>query len=351
MSRLSCTGRLRSFVRVLSATLALSGGVVPALAKAEVQVAPGLRVEMVATGIPRPIALSFDRAGRLIVLSHGWRGDAAAEIYRLDLGAPFPLDASRAPRVVIPFAEGPRKTAFGSLAIDPRSGDLFLGEENGNRIYRLTPDEKLTLFAVGLQHLVGGSSLAFDRNGRLVGLDFASTESQLRSETPPPPALDWLQSEGYHGPLILRVDPTEDVPLPRRLDLLPPLFPKGWIRSVQGDYVPRFISVAVAVSGDLLLLGSNGAIFTLTSGGRLHLLAQLPAGHYHRTNMAVAPDGSVFVSSGFHLRQVFRISPAGDVTSIVRELGDPAGITVDPAGNLYVAETALHRIIRISPLP
>src|SRR3989449_6090807 len=42
----------------------------------------------------------------------------------------LPVNASVAPRVVIPFAEGPRKTALGSLAVDPRSGDLFLGEEN-----------------------------------------------------------------------------------------------------------------------------------------------------------------------------------------------------------------------------
>ena len=30
------------------------------------------------------------------------------------------------------------------------------------------------------------------------------------------------------------------------------------------------------------------------------------------------------------------------------ELGDPGGIVLDTAGALYVAETALHRIIRIS---
>lgn len=335
----------------LLAIFGLLGWAVPTLAMAEVQVAPGLEVEVAVTGIPRPIQLSFDARGHLIVLSLGWRGDAAAEIFRLDLKGSSPVDASRAPRVVIPFAESPRKIVFGSLAIEPRSGDLFLGEENGNRIYRLRMNDRLTLFAVGLQHLVGGSSLAFDGQGRLFVLDFASREGQLRSESPLPPALDWLTGEAYHGPLVFRLDPEEDVPLPRRLDLLAPLFPKGWARRTPGESLARFISVAVASTGEPLLLSSLGELFRLTSERRLQLLVRLPAGHYHRINIAVAPDGSAFVSSGFHTRQLFRISPAGVVTRIAQELGDPGGVVVDGSGAVYVAETALHRIIRIRPVP
>ena len=47
-------------------------------------------------------------------------------------------------------------------------------------------------------------------------------------------------------------------------------------------------------------------------------------------------------------RQIFRISPAGQVSIVAGELGDPGGIVLDREGALYVAETALHRIIRIS---
>jgi sugar lactone lactonase YvrE len=63
--------------------------------------------------------------------------------------------------------------------------------------------------------------------------------------------------------------------------------------------------------------------------------------------MTVGPDGSVFVSTGFQIRQILRISPAGAVTVVARNLGDPEGIAVDDTGDLYVAENALHRIIRI----
>lgn len=327
----------------------LLGATVAPSALADVRVAPGFQVEDVVIRVPRPIQLAFDGSGRLVILSHG-RGDAAAEIHRLDIAGPLPIDAGRAPKVVLPFAEGPRKTVFGSLVVDPRSGDLLLGEENGNRIYRLTGGQRLVPFAVGLHHLVGGGSLAFDGRGRLVVLDFASPEGRLRSEAPLPPALDWLATEAYQGPLVFRLDPDPGIPTPRRLDLLAPLFPKASVSRAAGLSLPRFVSVATSPADELVLLSSLGEVFRLTSDGGLRLLARLPAGHYHRTNLAVAPDGSVFVSSGFHIRELLRISPAGAVSTLAWDLGDPGGLVLDRAGHLYITETALHRIIRIRPV-
>lgn len=332
----------------LALLLGLGGGLALTSAATEVQVGGPSRIEVVATGIPRPVQLAFDASERLVVLSHG-RGDAAAEIFWLDPTSPTPVDASRLPRVVIPFSSLPRKTAFGSLAVHPRSGDLFLGEENGNRIYRLTADKRLTPLVVGLNHLLGGSSLAIDREGRLVVLDHASFEAQLRSEAPLPPSLDWLAGEGYQGPLVFRIDPEDDVPLPRRLELIAPVFPKPPVRRLAGEPLNRLISVAPRGQGDLALLNSVGEVLILTPEGSLRVLARLPSGHYHRTNMAAARDGSVFVSSGFHIREVYRVSPTGVVTSVARELGDPEGIVVGRSGALYVAETAFHRVIRIVP--
>ncbi len=337
--------RTRSIFALLAVAALLAGAA--ARACAELRVAPGWRADVMVTGVPRPVHLDIDAAGRLVILSLGWRGDAAAEIYRLDL-TERALEAARAPRVVIPFA-GLRKVAFGTLAVDPRSGDLFLGEENGNRVYRLTADERLAVFAVGLNHLLGGSSFAFDGAGRFVVLDYASPEVQLRSESPPPASLESLSSDAYHGPIVLRVNPADDVPLPRRLDLIAPVFPRGRVPRTGVEPLFRFISVAAGHEGELLLLDAVGQVFRLGPEAGFQRLARLPSGHYHRTHMAVAPDGSVFVSSGFHIRQLFRISPSGAVTTIAWELGDPGGIAVDRAGNLYVAEGAIHRIVRISP--
>jgi len=333
------------------ASLIIAGlGWLPAVSPrpaAGADVSAGLRVEVVVTGIPRPIQLGLDAHGVLVVLGHGWRGDAAAEIYRIDLRGSTPVDATRAPRVVIPFAGEPRKTAFGSLAVDPRSEDIFLGEENGNRIYRLRPNQRLEALAVGLDHLLGGSTIALDSRGRLVFLDYASPETHLRSETPRAPSLSWLTEEGYRGPVVFRVDVHEEWPLPRRADLLLPILPRGGTLGAGRE--PRWRLIGVVAAGDhLIVLNAIGEVFRLGPDGELRFMARLPAGHYHRTNLAVGPDGSVFVCGGFQIRQIFRISPAGEVSMVAGELGDPGGIVFDRAGALYVAETALHRIIRIS---
>lgn len=311
-----------------------------------VEVGPDLRAEAVVVGVPRPVQLALDGSGHLVILSHGWRGDAAAKLYRFEVAA-LPLDATRSPRVVIPFSEEHRQVAFGSLALEPRSGDLYMGEENGNRVYRLSAQGRLTLFGVGLNQLLGGSSLTFDRRGRLVVLDYASPEAQQRSETPPPASFDGLDANAYHGPVVVRLDPQDDVPLPRRFDLITAILPGPSAPPPGVEPLFRFISAATTPSDGIVLLDSVGQLFVLTSERLLRPLARLPSGHYHRTHMAVGADGSVFVSSGFQIRQIYRVSPSGGVTVVARNLGDPEGIAVDDAGDLYVAENALHRVIRI----
>jgi hypothetical protein len=282
-----------------------------------------------------------------VVLSHGWRGDSAGEVYWLDPAGGAPVNAALVPRIVIPFAEGPRKTALGSLAVHPRTEDLFLGEENGNRLYRFGADKRLVPLAVGLNHLLGGSSIATDALGRLHVIDYASVETQLRSESPPPAALDGLAAEDYQGPLVFRIDPADGAPLPRRLELTAPMFPRPPLRRARGEPLGKFIALAARGPDELTVLTSAGEVHVLTGDGRLRPLARLPSGHFHRTSVAAAPDGSVYVSSGFHIREVYRVSSDGAVTSIARDLADPQGIAVDPGGAVYIAEAALHRIIRL----
>jgi hypothetical protein len=315
---------------------------------AAVSVGPGMVAEVVVTGISRPLQLALSPRGSLVVLSPGLSGDAAAEIAMVDLSGQIPIEGKQLPRFIVPFLEEARKTALGSLAINPRTGDVVLGEENGNRIYRLTDEGRLAPLAVGLYHLVGGSGIAFDGDGRLVAVDFVSTETQLRSESRPPPALDWLAEEGYQGPLVFRLDLREERSLPRRLDLGAPFFPRGWPR---GESPPllRFVAVAASPNGDIVLLDSLGQVTRLTPDGQLHLLARLGSGHYHRANMTVAPDGTVVVSTGFHIRRLLSISPGGAITTIAWDLGDPNGLTIDGSGAVYLAETAHHRILRIAP--
>jgi len=304
-------------------------------------------MDVVVAQVPRPLQLAFDAHGRLVVLSAGWSGNAAGEIYRLDLTGPLPIDGSRTPRVVVPFPGQPRQIVFGSLAVDARTGSLFLGEENGNRIYRLDADQRLETFAIGLNHLLGGSALTLDRKGRLVFVDYASPESHLRSERPLPPSLSWLVEEGYRGPLVFQVDPTDDWPLPRRVDLLVPILPRR--ETAAREPMWRLVAVTASANDDLVFLSSVGEVLRLGRDGDLRLIVRLPAGHYHRTNLAAGPDGSLYVCAGYQIRQIFRISAAGDISVVAGELADPGGIVLDHTGALYVPEAATHRIIRITP--
>jgi len=306
--------------------------------------------EVVATGVPRPLQLAAD--GRtLIILSPGSHGDSAGEIYRVDLDGELPADLSRQPRVRIPFVDA-RTATLGSLTLDPASRLLFLGEENGTRIYRLSPDERLTLYATGLSRLPGGSTLAFDRLGRLVIVDYVD-RALSPGEERGPPGLEQLRDEDYRGPLVFRLAIEPDIPLPRRLDRVAPLFPRAWGGRQGGGLLPRLISVAALPAGDLALLSSTGEVFRLTGDATLALLARLPPGHgqYNRTNMVAAPDGAVFVSGGFHVARIFRVSPDGVVETVASNLGDPEGIALDAQGYLYVAESSYHRIIRLKPPP
>jgi hypothetical protein len=303
-------------------------------------------LEVVATGVPRPLQLALD-GQTLIVLGPGARGDAAGELYRVDLRGALPVDLSREPRVRIPFADV-RTATLGSLALDPRTRELFLGEENGTRIYRLTLDERLTLHATGLHKLAGGGTLVFDGTGRLLVVDY--TEPTVApGEDRGPPGLEALREDDYRGPLVFRLTLDSAIPEPRRLERVPPLFPRAWRARAPG-FLPRIISVA-PIGRDLALLATTGELFRLTSDGALVSFAWLPPGHgqYNRTHMMAAPDGALLVSGGFHVGRIFRVRADGAVSTIAANLGDPEGIALDADGTLYVAESSFHRVVRLRP--
>jgi hypothetical protein len=300
-------------------------------------------VEIVATGIPRPLQLAVD-GGFLLVLSPGLRGDSAGELYRFDLAAAEPVDLGRQPRLRIPFADS-RMATLGSLALRPSTAEIFVGEENGQRVWRLAADGRLSTYATGLRRLGGGSTLAFDAGGRLVIVDYVDPRV-----TPPEerlPGLEQFRDEDYRGPLVFRLELDPDIALPRRLDRLAPLFPRGWGGPAGGGLLPRLISVAASPDGTLVLLTSGGELVRLGADGVLVPWTRLPAGQYNRTSMVMAPDGTLYVSGGFHVSAVFRVTPPGRVSVVADNLGDPEGVALDARGDLYVAESSFHRIVRV----
>ncbi len=329
------------------AVLAGAACVLGAAAAAALSAPSPAAMEVVATGVPRPLQVVLD--GRsLVVLSPGERGDAAGEVYRVDLGGELPVDLSRQPRITIPFTDA-RTATLGSLALHPDTRTLFIGEENGSRIYRLGADGQLALYGTGLHRLAGGGTLALDGAGRLVVVDYVDP-ALSEGEDRPPPGLEQLREEDYRGPLVFRLALDPSLPLPRRLGRLAPLFPRGWGGKAGGALLPRLISVAPVGPADLVFLTSGGELYRLDAGGGFGALARLPRGQYNRTHMVAAPDGSIFISGGFHVGRVFRLTPAGEITVVADNLADPEGIALDARGYLYVAECSFHRVVRLRAL-
>jgi hypothetical protein len=315
----------------------LAAAAVPAAGQAPV-------VEIVATSIQRPLEIAVD--GRaLIVLAPGIDGGVAGEIFRVSLDVPRPVNLLREPRVRIPFADG-RLATLGSLAVDPRGHSIFLGEENGARVYRLTRDERLDVYAAGLRRLSGGTTIGFDGAGRLVVVDHIDPLVSP-SEDRAAPGVPDLGDEDYRGPLVFRLSLDPTIPLPRRIDRLVPLFPRAWGGKAGGAHLPKLIAVAPLGVDDLVLLSSSGDLYRLASDGSFRLHARLPRGQYTRTHLVTAPDGTVYASGGFQVGALFRVAPDGAVTVLARDLADPQGIALDADGNLYLAESSLHRIIRV----
>jgi hypothetical protein len=302
--------------------------------------------EVVATGVTRPLQLAVHER-TLLVLGPGVRGDAAGEIYSVDLDAERPVDLSRSPRVRIPFLDA-RLATLGSLVLNPRTREIYLGEENGTRLYRLGDDERLILYATGLRRLLGGSSVALDTRGRLIVVDHVDPLLSPDEEAPPP-GLEQFRDEDYRGPLVFRLLLDPSPPLPRRLANVVPLYPRGWPVRPGGGLLPRFVSAVALGADELVLLASSGDLYRLAADGTLTLFTALPRGQYQRTNMAAAPDGTVYVSGGFWVASVYRVARDGAVTVVGSRLADPQGIAVDARGDIYLAESSLHRIIRLRP--
>ena len=111
----------------------------------------------------------------------------------------------------------------------------------------------------------------------------------------------------------------------------------------------HFVAVAPLPSGEIALLEPTGTLLRLPPGGGVSRMSRLLQGHgeYNRTSMVAAPDGSLFISGGFHVARVFRVSPTGAVEIVAQNLRDPEGLALDGQGNLYIAESSQHRILRL----
>ncbi len=149
-----------------------------------------------ATGILRPAQLVLD-GHILTVLGPGLAGDAAGELYHVDLSGRLPVDLRMRASHRLGFSEG-RPATLGSLALDPASRQLYLGEENGTRVYRLGPTARSRSTRAARTACPAGSALAVDPQGRLLILDYVD-RTLAPGEDAGAQGLEALREDDYRG--------------------------------------------------------------------------------------------------------------------------------------------------------
>lgn len=299
----------------------------------------GYRSEVVAVGfrLPQDLAVESSDAVWLLTQTDPTGGGAGA-LRRVPLTGPAPIDAAALPAISIPYAPGSARFRVGSLARHPATGDLFVAEQSGRHIFRVSPRGEVVLYARGLDLLADTKALAFDDEGRLVVLDFAGRS--LVAETGTPPRDLFGDDDRYVGPVVHRLRVDEPLPLPRNLEPLPPFFPPHALRA-RGGPLPRYAGVLALPTGDLILSGSMGRIDRLRPDGKLVASAWPPAARV----VAAGPAGELYGVDTLGGR-IVRLQPDGAVHRFVEGLVRPTALAALADGSLLIAEDS-GRLLRL----
>ncbi len=200
-----------------------------------------------------------------------------------------------------------------SVVVDP-SGNLLIADTGNGRVVELSPSGAFSPF---LTQLKNPSALALDGAGNL-----------------------YVADRGHHR--IVKAAP-------------------GGVAKVVAT-VQDPIALAVDSSGSLYVSdNSQSALLQIPSGGSPVMVWQglsAPAG------VAVDSQGNVFVSD-IAANEIHQISPGGSVTTIAgtgapgfsgdgglagsAAVSAPAGLFLDSAGNLFVADSANNRVRKLTP--
>jgi hypothetical protein len=295
----------------------------------------GYRLEVIGTGFRLPQDLAVESATAVWLLSQADGAEGAGSLLRVPLDHPEPVDARALAAISIPYAPGPARFRVGSLARHPGTGHLYVAEQSGRHLFRVSPAGQVVLYARGLERLAETRAVAFDGAGRLVILDF--TGAPLLADASPGSFRE-LFGAGESGPALyrLRVD-DEVVALPRNVEALVPFFTGGRAR------LPRWGGVFALATGDLVLSSSGGRIDRLRPDGTV-----VPAaGRAAADVVAAGPRGELYGVDTMRGR-IVRILPDGAVEEFVQGLVRPRALAVLPDESLIVAGDT-GRLIRLRP--
>ncbi|PIF78228.1 NHL repeat-containing protein [Variovorax sp. 54] len=246
--------------------------------------------------------------------------------------------------------------SLAGLALDS-TGNAYVAEFGGNRIRKITPAADVTTLA--------GNGAAGSLDGNGTSATFFSPASTAVD------AADNIYVIELAGAVVRKVTPAGDVTT---------LAGSGTAGFADGTGTAAQFSqaygIATDAAGNVYVADSgNNRIRKITPGGVVTTLAGSgqagatdgagnSASFYEPGGLAVGSDGNVYVAdTGNSLLR--RITPAGVVSTLAGRPGvlgaqdgigaaatfkRPYGVTVDAAGNLYVADTFGNLIRKVTPV-
>jgi hypothetical protein len=295
----------------------------------------GYRLEVIGTGFRLPQDLAVESTAAVWLLSQADGAGGAGSLVRVPLGEPEPVDAGSLAAISIPSAPGPTRFRVGSLARHPGTGDLYVAEQSGRHLFRVSPAGQVVLYARGLERLAETRAVAFDSASRLVVLDFTGAPLVADAGSG---SLRELFGSSESGPVLYRLRVNDEpLALPRNVEALAPFFTAGRAR------LPRWVGVFALSTGDLVLSDSGGRIDRLRPDGTV-----VPAaGRSAARVVAAGPRGELYGVDTMGGR-IVRVLPDGAVEEFVQGLVRPTALAVLPDGSLIVAGDT-GRLLRLRP--
>jgi uncharacterized protein (TIGR03437 family) len=264
-----------------------------------------------------------------------------------------------------------------NLALDG-AGNLYFSDFGGHRVYRLAPDGSVSAaagtgasgysgdgIAATRSRIAYPTAVAIDNQGSLY---IADSQNHLirkvvsgviysigRAATPTGLALDaagTLYAADRGAGLILRmpaIGPATALNAPAR-DLC--VGAGGFLYAADGTVVRRISSgiATVAAGGGNLAFGDNGP----AASARLN----------HPSGVAADALGNIYIADRDNHR-IRRVTPDGTISTVAgtgvagnggdggaatqAQLNAPSGVSLDAAGNLYIADTGNHRVRQLTP--
>lgn len=238
------------------------------------------------------------------------------------------------------------------------AGNIYVAEDNANRIRKITPEGDVTTIAGN------GTQLTFDGKGLAAMFSYPTSVAADGAGN--------LYVVEYFGAVVRKITPAGDVSTFAGSGV--PGFADGKGRAA---FFNAPFGIAVDAVGNLYVadrgnhrirkITPDGDVTTLAGSGEIG--ATDGAGNLASFNMpsglALDSDGNLFVTDTEN-QLLRKITPAGVVSTLAGKPGvagkkngigaaarfnKPFGVTVDAGGNLYVADSQGHVIRKITPVP